>query len=67
MLQRHPDMLPMKWKKELMAMLHTRRKAETEILSSVNTDGFEGAKRDKHPILQYLATKINEHIASLVS
>lgn len=48
-------------------MLHTRRKAETEILSSVNTDGFEGAKRDKHPILQYLATKINEHIASLVS
>ncbi|ETW81048.1 hypothetical protein HETIRDRAFT_319856, partial [Heterobasidion irregulare TC 32-1] len=67
MLQRPPDMLPVKWKKELMAMLHTRRKAETEILSSVNMDGFEGAKHDKHPILQYLATKINEHIASLVS
>jgi meiotic recombination protein SPO11 len=49
--------LPARWKRELVHMLHTRRKAEIEILSSMrrNTD-------EPHPLAKYLADKIGEHI-----
>ncbi len=52
--------LPDRWKKELVHMLHTRRKAETEILSSVSyTPG------EPHPLARYLADKIWERIQAL--
>jgi hypothetical protein len=52
--------LPARWKRELMHMLYTRRKAETEILSSVPRcpDG-------PHPLVRYLASRIEERIAAL--
>lgn len=49
--------LPPRWKRELMHMLYTRRKAETEILSTVphNSD-------NPHPLVKYLADRIWVHI-----
>ncbi|KAF7782146.1 hypothetical protein Agabi119p4_1522 [Agaricus bisporus var. burnettii] len=38
MLNRPKEMLPTKWKKELMRLLFIRRKAEIEILSSIDND-----------------------------
>ena len=52
--------LPDRWKKELVHMLHTRRKAETEILSSVSYIAGE-----PHPLAKYLASKIRERILAL--
>ncbi|KAF8271257.1 Spo11/DNA topoisomerase VI subunit A [Lactarius quietus] len=52
--------LPDHWKKELVHMLYTRRKAETEILSSVSCIPGE-----PHPLAKYLADKIREHILAL--
>ncbi|KAE9411586.1 DNA topoisomerase IV, alpha subunit [Gymnopus androsaceus JB14] len=37
MLQRPPEIMPAKWRKELTHMLHNRRKAEIEILSSTRS------------------------------
>lgn len=52
--------LPGRWKKELVHMLYTRRKAETEILSSVSCIPGE-----PHPLARYLADKIRESIMAL--
>ncbi|KAH9040040.1 Spo11/DNA topoisomerase VI subunit A [Lactarius pseudohatsudake] len=52
--------LPDRWKKELVHMLYTRRKAETEILSSVSCIPGE-----PHPLARYLANKISEQILVL--
>jgi hypothetical protein len=49
--------LPARWKRELVHMLYTRRKAETEILSSVPRNPDE-----PHPLVKYLADRIGEHI-----
>ncbi|TFY80939.1 hypothetical protein EWM64_g3072 [Hericium alpestre] len=40
MLLRSSDKMPTQWKRELMHMLHTRRKAETEILSNIGSNIF---------------------------
>ena len=51
--------LPGRWKRELMHMLFTRRKAETEVLSSVRKpDG-------PHPLVRYLGDRILEAILDL--
>ena len=52
--------LPDRWKKELVYMLYTRRKAETEILFSVSCIPGE-----PHPLARYLADKIQERILAL--
>jgi hypothetical protein len=52
--------LPDRWKKELVHMLYTRRKAETEILSNVSCIAGE-----PHPLVKYLAGKIQERILAL--
>jgi meiotic recombination protein SPO11 len=49
--------LPARWKRELVHMLYTRRKAETEILSSVPRNQDE-----PHPLVKYLADRIGERI-----
>lgn len=49
--------LPARWKKELMHMLYMRRKAETEILSSLPRSPDE-----PHPLVKYLADRIGERI-----
>jgi hypothetical protein len=52
--------LPERWKRELVHMLFTRRKAETEILSSMprNPDG-------SHALISYLADRIWQCILAL--
>jgi hypothetical protein len=52
--------LPERWKRELVHMLFMRRKAETEILSSMprNSDG-------SHPLVRYLADRIWQCILAL--
>jgi hypothetical protein len=52
--------LPGRWKRELTHMLFTRRKAETEILSSMprNPDG-------SHPLVAYLADRIWQYILAV--
>lgn len=52
--------LPARWKRELMHMLYTRRKAETEILSSMTRSPGE-----PHPLVRYLADRIGERIFAL--
>lgn len=52
--------LPDRWKKELVHMLYMRRKAETEILSSLPCIPGES-----HPLAKYLADKIRERILAL--
>jgi len=52
--------LPARWKRELMHMLFTRRKAETEVLSSVLRNPDE-----PHPLLRYLGDRIWEVILAL--
>jgi meiotic recombination protein SPO11 len=49
--------LPARWKRELVHMLHMRRKAETEILSSLPR-----SPDDPHPLVKYLADRIGERI-----
>lgn len=49
--------LPALWKRELVHMLYMRRKAETEILSSLPRSPDE-----PHPLVKYLADKIGERI-----
>ncbi|KAI0042921.1 DNA topoisomerase IV, alpha subunit [Auriscalpium vulgare] len=56
MLCRAPEQLPSRWKRELMRMLHTRRKAETEILSSVVEDPVSGKK--SHALAEYLVRQV---------
>ncbi|KAI0066231.1 DNA topoisomerase IV, alpha subunit [Artomyces pyxidatus] len=75
MLRRPADKLPQRWKKELMSMLHTRRKAETEILSTVKHEALEdvsaslvqGRSPRSHPLIQYLVSKITERVEFLSS
>ncbi|KAI9572046.1 DNA topoisomerase IV alpha subunit [Boletus coccyginus] len=45
MLQHHGNTLPGEWRKELMRILHTRRKAEIEILTS----GWSGNQVEEEP------------------
>jgi hypothetical protein len=52
--------LPARWKRELMHMLYTRRKAEIEILSSVSRNPDE-----PHPLIRYLEERIWERILAL--
>ncbi len=52
--------LPARWKRELVHMLFMRRKAETEILSSLPRSPDE-----PHPLVKYLADKIGERILDL--
>ncbi|EMD37482.1 hypothetical protein CERSUDRAFT_49779 [Gelatoporia subvermispora B] len=71
---RRPD-LPRKWRKELQYMLHNRRKAEIEILSTTNschnqapedqiTVGDQAADAvTQPPLLQYLIKKIAAYMA----
>jgi len=56
MLQRPDSMMPSKWRKELARMLHLRRKAEIEVLTS-QTEGISG-RSDVSLLLQYLRRKI---------
>lgn len=49
--------LPARWKRELVHMLYMRRKAETEILSSLPSSPDEC-----HPLVKYLADRIGERI-----
>jgi len=49
--------LPARWKRELVHMLFMRRKAETEILSSLPRSPGES-----HPLVKYLADRIGERI-----
>ncbi|KAF8577304.1 DNA topoisomerase IV, alpha subunit, partial [Ramaria rubella] len=74
MLKRHDMMMPPQWRKELTHMLHTRRKAEIEIISSAskfsahcNTSQQsilhsepkdEVATSDLPPIVKYLIPKL---------
>jgi meiotic recombination protein SPO11 len=51
--------LPVRWKRELMHMLFTRRKAETEVLSSVRNPD------EPHPLVRYLGDRILEAILDL--
>jgi len=53
--------LPARWKRELMHMLFTRRKAETEVLSSVLRNPDE-----PHPLVRYIGDRIWEAILALV-
>ncbi|KAG2750348.1 DNA topoisomerase IV, alpha subunit [Suillus brevipes Sb2] len=51
-LSRHTDTVPMKWRQvELTRMLHIRRKAEIEILSS-------SSSQKSNPLIHYLAHKV---------
>ena len=52
--------LPARWKRELMHMLFTRRKAETEVLSSVLRNPDE-----PHPLVRYLGDRIWEAVLAL--
>ncbi|KAJ4497217.1 Spo11/DNA topoisomerase VI subunit A [Lentinula lateritia] len=75
MLQRPQDVMPAKWRKELMYMLHSRRKAEIEILSgSVNSSTIlasypmlppstEGEAMQRKPLLHYLHVKLSQLVA----
>ncbi|KAH8119237.1 DNA topoisomerase IV alpha subunit [Phellopilus nigrolimitatus] len=72
--------LPIPWKRELMQMLHTRRKAEIEILSSLpSTQAFgdtdkmdddynhsDGTHKVKisNPLVRYVIWKINKALGS---
>jgi len=51
--------LPGRWKRELMHMLFTRRKAETEVLSSVRNPD------EPHPLVRYIGDRILEAILDL--
>ncbi|KAJ4487334.1 Spo11/DNA topoisomerase VI subunit A [Lentinula edodes] len=76
MLQRPQDVMPTKWRKELMYMLHSRRKAEIEILSSsVNSSpvlasypmlpsSIESEAMQRKPLLHYLHVKLSQLVAS---
>jgi meiotic recombination protein SPO11 len=54
--------LPDRWKRELVHMLFTRRKAETEVLCSMPRNPDE----PHHPLVRYLADRIWECILVLV-
>ncbi|EIW83001.1 DNA topoisomerase IV, alpha subunit, partial [Coniophora puteana RWD-64-598 SS2] len=56
MLQRPDSLMPSKWRSELARMLHLRRKAEIEVLTS-QTEGISG-RSDVSLLLQYLRRKI---------
>ncbi|KAJ3737480.1 DNA topoisomerase IV alpha subunit [Lentinula guzmanii] len=78
MIQRSQDVMPAKWRKELVHMLHTRRKAEIEILSSpvsstpVSSRGCallpssvaEDDTFQRAPLLKYLHIKITQFVNS---
>ncbi|KAI0256197.1 Spo11/DNA topoisomerase VI subunit A [Lactifluus subvellereus] len=53
--------LPERWKRELVHMLFTRRKAETEVLSSMPRNPDE----PHHPLVRYLVDRIRECILVL--
>ncbi|KAJ4483485.1 topoisomerase acting in meiosis [Lentinula aciculospora] len=78
MLGRSQDIMPAKWRKELIHMLHNRRKAEIEILSSpvdssaVSHQGrspFPSAENDiqRAPLLKYLHIKLSQFVTSAQS
>ncbi|KIK90802.1 hypothetical protein PAXRUDRAFT_35180 [Paxillus rubicundulus Ve08.2h10] len=63
LLQRCARSLPVEWRKELMHILHTRRKAEIEILTSTepscqNPMGLQGTS----PLVRYLCHKISHAV-----
>ncbi|KIJ18847.1 hypothetical protein PAXINDRAFT_174991 [Paxillus involutus ATCC 200175] len=63
MLQRCARSLPVEWRKELMHILHTRRKAEIEILTSTglscqNPEGLQGTSS----LVHYLCHKISHAV-----
>ncbi|TFY70652.1 hypothetical protein EVG20_g2339 [Dentipellis fragilis] len=74
MLRRSCDMMPLRWKQELARMLHTRRKAETEILSTIKSSAFDEPSEFPafasseptsvigHPLVRYLTAKITQHL-----
>lgn len=67
MLQRT---IPKKWKKELMRMVHTRRKAEIEILLSMprgSDTSTPSGQLDLSPFLSYLLHRINSSIVRVES
>ncbi|KAJ3776294.1 DNA topoisomerase IV alpha subunit [Lentinula raphanica] len=72
MLQRPSNIMPAKWRKELVHMLHNRRKAEIEILSSLvslNTNPDEGCPpqtdlSQRIPLFKYLHIKISQFVKS---
>ncbi|KAF5393366.1 hypothetical protein D9757_000527 [Collybiopsis confluens] len=74
MLRRPPNIMPARWRKELMYMLHSRRKAEIEILSSAKPyvqspdSGDDSATVPYyHPLLKYLQTKLPQFISTNAS
>ncbi|KAF9646583.1 DNA topoisomerase IV, alpha subunit [Thelephora ganbajun] len=50
---------PDTWRKELVHMLHTRRKAEIEILASAHSDNSKHSGCPVQPLLSYLVNKIS--------
>ncbi|EGO00168.1 hypothetical protein SERLA73DRAFT_107163 [Serpula lacrymans var. lacrymans S7.3] len=69
MLQRPPETMPAPWRKELMRMLHTRRKAEIEILSAHYSNNVKHTSTNipGYPfLLHYLSGKIIDIIAPSV-
>ncbi|KAA1472807.1 topoisomerase acting in meiosis [Dentipellis sp. KUC8613] len=77
MLRRSNDMMPLRWKQELARMLHTRRKAETEILSTIKSSAFDEPSEFPafasseptsvigHPLVRYLTAKITQRLELL--
>jgi len=53
MLRRDASIMPEEWRKEICSMLHTRRKAEIEILSSVKTTS------SLNPLQRYIVDKLH--------
>jgi len=66
MLRRSVSVMPAKWRKELMHMLHTRRKAEIEILTSAAPSAGVRTQLDSgvldFPLFRYLLDKISEFV-----
>ncbi|KZT19910.1 DNA topoisomerase IV, alpha subunit [Neolentinus lepideus HHB14362 ss-1] len=58
LLQRPENVMPKKWRRELMHMLHLRRKAEIEILTTVQPV----VKTSMSPLVAYLCGKITNFV-----
>ncbi|KAN0091017.1 Spo11/DNA topoisomerase VI subunit A [Tylopilus felleus] len=58
MLQHHGSSLPVEWRKELMRILHTRRKAEIEILTSGGSASQVEEPRGTSCLVHYLCHRI---------
>jgi len=59
MLKRPKEILPNRWRRELSAMIHVRRKAELELLSDVRLEKIPGLSTESDSALcRFVANKI---------